>query len=47
MEGTMKTERLSQTDSIPELVNFWDTHDLTDFEAELEEVTELSSNRRR
>jgi hypothetical protein len=40
MEGTMKTQRLPQTDSIQELAHFWDTHDLTDFEDELEEVTE-------
>lgn len=37
----MKTQRLPQTDSIQELAHFWDTHDLTDFEDELEEVTEL------
>ena len=36
----MKTQRLPQTDSIQELAHFWDTHDLTDFEDELEEVTE-------
>ena len=36
----MKTEGLPQTDSIQELAQFWDTHDLTDFEYELEEVTE-------
>ena len=36
----MKTEALPQTDSIQELAQFWDTHDLTDFENELEEVTE-------
>jgi hypothetical protein len=36
----MKTERLSETDSIRELAQFWDTHDLTNFEDELEEVTE-------
>jgi len=35
----MKTQRLPQTDSIQELAQFWDTHDLTDFEDELEEVT--------
>lgn len=35
----MKTQ-LPQTDSIQELAQFWDTHDLTDFEDELEEVTE-------
>ena len=26
------------TDSIEELARFWDTHDITDFEEELEEV---------
>jgi hypothetical protein len=36
----MKTEALPQTDSIQELAQFWDTHDITDFEDELEEVTE-------
>ena len=36
----MRTQRLPQTDSIQELAHFWDTHDLTDFEDELEEVTE-------
>lgn len=40
MEGTMKTQLLPQTDSIQELAHFWDTHDLTDFEDELEEVNE-------
>lgn len=39
MEGTMKTQRLPQTDSIQELAHFWDTHALTDFDDELEEVT--------
>lgn len=34
-----KTE-IPQTDSIQELAQFWQTHDLTDFEDELEEVTE-------
>jgi predicted DNA binding CopG/RHH family protein len=28
------------TDSIEELAQFWDTHDLTDFEDKLEEVKE-------
>jgi len=28
-----------KTDSIQELAEFWDKHDLTDFEDELEEVT--------
>ncbi len=36
----MKTQRLPQTDSIQELALFWDTHDLTDFEDELEETSE-------
>ena len=36
----MNIERIPQTDSIQELAQFWDTHDLTDFEAQLEEVTE-------
>ncbi len=32
--------RLPETDSISEIVAFWQTHDLTDFEDELEEVSE-------
>ena len=40
MEGTMKTQHLPKTDSIQELAQFWETHDLTDFEDELEEVTD-------
>lgn len=32
--------RIPKTDSIQELAAFWDTHDLADFEDELEEVTE-------
>ena len=36
----MKTLKVPHTDSIEELERFWDTHDLTDFEEELEEVTE-------
>ena len=36
----MKTRGLPQTDSIQELARFWDTHDLTDFEDQLEEVTQ-------
>jgi hypothetical protein len=39
MESEMKTEALPQTDSIQELAQFWDTHDVTDFEDEMEEVT--------
>jgi len=36
----MKATKIPVTDSIDELARFWDTHDLTDFEAELEEVSE-------
>ncbi len=36
----MKKAKLPQSDSIQELAEFWDTHDLTDFEDELEEVAE-------
>ena len=34
----MSTSRIPHTDSIEELARFWDRCDLTDFEAELEEV---------
>ena len=34
------TANLPKTDSIKELASFWDTHDLTDFDDQLEEVTE-------
>ena len=30
--------RIPETDSVAELARFWDKHDLTDFEDELEEV---------
>jgi CopG antitoxin of type II toxin-antitoxin system len=40
METTMKTLKLPKTDSIDELARFWDTHDLTEFEDQLEEVDE-------
>jgi predicted DNA binding CopG/RHH family protein len=40
MEKPMRSKKIPQTDSIRELAHFWDTHDLTDFEDELEEVTE-------
>jgi len=36
----MKTPQIPDTDSIAELAAFWDSHDLTDFEEELEEVTQ-------
>ncbi len=33
-------DRIPNTDSIEELAHFWDTHDVTDYESELVEVTE-------
>ena len=36
----MKTQKIPETDSIEELARFWDTHDLADFEDQLEEVSE-------
>lgn len=39
MEKPMSNSRLPKTDSIQELADFWDTHDVTEFEDELEEVT--------
>ena len=35
----MTASKIPKTDSIAELAEFWDTHDLTDFEDELEEVS--------
>jgi predicted phosphatase len=40
MEKTMKKTTLPTTDSVRELACFWDKHDLSDFEEELEEVKE-------
>jgi hypothetical protein len=36
----MSAFKIPQTDSIQELAQFWDSHDLTDFSADLEEVNE-------
>lgn len=36
----MNGNKIPQTDSIQALADFWDTHDLTDFDAELEEADE-------
>ena len=36
----MNHSKIPETDSIQELASFWDTHDLADFEDQLEEVTE-------
>lgn len=35
----MTKSNLPTSDSLPELAEFWDAHDLTDFEDELEETT--------
>ena len=40
MARPMKKSKLPKTDSIQKLAEFWDTHDLTDYEGELEEVAE-------
>ena len=40
MAKIMKAQQPPETDSIEELAQFWDTHDLTDFEDQLEEVKE-------
>jgi predicted DNA binding CopG/RHH family protein len=40
MEKPMKPPKMPHTDSLEALARFWDTHDLTDFEDELEEVHE-------
>lgn len=45
MEESMSDKRLPRTDSIEQSAQFWDTHDLTDFEADLEEVPEPAFER--
>jgi len=40
MTKSMKTRKLPKMDSIQELAKFWQTHQVTDFEQDLEEVTE-------
>jgi hypothetical protein len=40
MEKTIIRQKLPNKDSFAELATFWDTHDLTDFEEDLEEVGE-------
>jgi predicted phosphatase len=37
--------KIPQIDSIAEMARFWDTHDLTEFEEELEEVREATFDR--
>ncbi|HEX4964358.1 MAG TPA: CopG family antitoxin [Thermoanaerobaculia bacterium] len=43
----MKSQDLPKTDSLEELARFWDSHDLTDFEGHLEEVSEPVFEHRR
>jgi len=40
MEEEMKTDKIPQTNSIQELAPFWDRHDVTELEDQLEEVEE-------
>jgi hypothetical protein len=40
MDEPMNNAKIPQTDSIEELARFWDSHDVTDFEEQLEEVGE-------
>ncbi len=40
MEEPMSTLTIPQTDSIQELARFWDMHDITDFEDQLEVVAD-------
>lgn len=42
----MRAQKLPDTDSIDELARFWDSHDVTEFEDELEEVSEPIFERR-
>lgn len=42
----MNKTMIPQTDSIEELAKFWDTHDLTDFEDQLEEIPETVFERK-
>jgi hypothetical protein len=35
---------IPKTDSVEELAQFWDTHDLTDFENELEDAVNQAVN---
>jgi hypothetical protein len=40
MGKTMSKPKIPSTDSVEEFARFWDTHDATDFEDKVEEVTE-------
>lgn len=43
--GSLSMGRTPNIDSIEEFATFWDTHDLMDFEDELEEVEETVFDR--
>ena len=45
-EKIKRASTVPETDSIKELACFWDTHDLTSFEDQLEEVEEPVFKRR-
>jgi len=47
VEETIKSQRIPDTDSIEGLAKFWDTHDLTDFDDQLEEVRRRVFKRRK
>jgi hypothetical protein len=40
MEEIVNMTKIPRIDSIDELARFWDTHDLTEFEDELQEIAE-------
>jgi len=40
MEKVKRSRKIPQSDSIEKLARFWDTHDLTEFENQLEDVGE-------
>jgi len=42
----MEAQKIPETDSIQELARFWDTHDVTDFENQLENASERAFKRK-
>jgi CopG antitoxin of type II toxin-antitoxin system len=46
MEKEMKASQLPKTDSIAELASFWESHEITEFDDQLEEVTDPVFERR-
>jgi predicted phosphatase len=40
VEKAMKANKIPEMDSVQELARFWDKHEITDFEDDLEEVSE-------